>query len=75
MTLAHSSETSKYTQHTKQCNITEDYLSDTHKETLKIYKNRGFKKVPEHHSMKACRVIRGKYVHIIDFGRNYEKKH
>lgn len=58
MKSAHSSETSEYTQHTKRCNITEDHLSDTHKENLKIYKNQRFKKVPEHHTMKACRGFR-----------------
>jgi hypothetical protein len=65
MTSAHSSETSEYAHHTKQCNITEDNLSDTHKENLKIYKNQGFKKMPERHSMKVCRLIRGKYVHVL----------
>ena len=35
---------------------------------------KGLKRVPEHHTMKACRGIRGKYVHIIDFGRNHEKR-
>jgi len=51
MKPAHSSETSEYTQHTKRWNITGDHLSDTHKETLKIYKIQGLEKVPEHHTM------------------------